>query len=224
MRHHLLTLIASSVLVALTASTAWAQEVEATQDSAKALPSIVIAPHIGVTAPQLFSELGLWPVFGLELGYILPFDVGSFRRPLQLSLGAHYTAPGATGEGQDPNLGPMGQRYTWELQERMLMVEFLGLWRFSDPGASWGIHALIGPRLYLMESVLSAKSGATDFGEHRETNWQVGLNAGAGVEFGLGPGAISAALLVNFSDISQRVTGDSNTGALSLDLAYRLMF
>ncbi|MFU8804440.1 MAG: hypothetical protein ACNA8W_11565, partial [Bradymonadaceae bacterium] len=67
--------------------------------------SFVLAPHIGVTVPQLFGDLGSWPVFGLELGYVIPTDIGSFRRPLQVRFDAMYTAPGATGTGTNAWLG-----------------------------------------------------------------------------------------------------------------------
>lgn len=188
-------------------------------------PSVAVAPYVGVSVPQLFGDLGSWPIFGLDVGYIMPFDVGPMERPLQVGLGASYTAPGAAGEDFHPMLGEEGGSYAWELQQRMLTLQLTTIWRFMKPGEGLSFHALIGPRVYLMESVLDASDGdGNDFGQNRETNTEYGMVFGGGAEFMLGPGALFGTLQVAGSPLDQRITGRANTGALSVDLGYRLFF
>ena len=187
-------------------------------------PSFAVGPHVGVIAPQPFGDLGSWPVFGLDIGYILPFDVG-MERPIQLGVDVGYTAPGATGEGEHPMLGEEGGTYEWTLQQRMLTVQLTTMWRFMPPGQGFSAHALIGPRMYMMETVLEASGNdGADFGEHRETNSEWGLVFGGGAEFMLGPGAIFGTVLVGGSPLDQRITGEANTAAINVDLGYRLFF
>lgn len=187
--------------------------------------TLTVAPHVGVVAPQLFSELGSWPVFGLEIGYILPFDAGSMIRPLTVAFDIMYTAPSASGSGSDPNLGDAGGSFEWTLDQQMLVLELTGLWRFMPPGAPFSAYAQIGPRVYLMNAVMTASgNGGEDFGQNEETNTEYGFVVGGGVEWTLGPGALFGALEVGYSALDQRLTGDANTGAATVDLGYRFMF
>ena len=188
-------------------------------------PNFAITPHVGATAPQPFGDLESWPVFGADVGVILPFDVAGFERPIQMGFDASYTAPGAEGEGEHPMLGSDGADYQWDLQQRMLTVQFTTLWRFMPPGQGFSAHLLAGPRIYLMESVLLAEGNeGQDFGEHRETNHEYGFAVGAGAEYMLGPGAALGTLLFARSPLDQRITGEANTGAFNLSIGYRLFF
>lgn len=186
-------------------------------------PNVAVTPHVGVTAPQPFGDLNSWPVFGADVGFILPFDVG-MERPLQIGVDASYTRPGATGEGTHPMLGDDGADYQWELQQQILTLQLTTMWRFMPPGQGFSAHAIIGPRVYLMESIMEASGNDADFGENRETNTEYGLAFGGGVEYVLGPGAVTARVLVGGSPLDQRITGEANTGAVNLDLGYRLFF
>lgn len=188
-------------------------------------PNFAVTPYAGATAPQPFGDLNTWPVFGADLGVILPFDMAGFDRPLQIGVDASFTAPGAEGEGTHPMLGEDGADYQWDLQQRMLTVQFTTMWRFMAPGQGFSAHLLAGPRMYMMESVLEASGNdGQDFGEHRETNSEFGFAVGAGAEFMLGPGAAVTTLLFARSPLDQRITGEANTGAFHLSLGYRLFF
>lgn len=188
-------------------------------------PNFAVGPHVGATAPQLFGDLNSWPVFGADVGVILPFDMAGFDRPLQIGVEGSFTAPGAEGDGEHPMLGDDGADYQWELEQRMLTVQMSILWRFMAPGDGFSAHALIGPRVYLMESVLEASGNdGQDFGEHRETNTEYGVAVGGGVEYMLGPGAVVGTVIFAMSPLDQRITGEANTGAFNLNLGYRLFF
>jgi opacity protein-like surface antigen len=217
MKRIMLALVAATSVVAMGAGEAAAHPAGE--------KSIVVAPHIGVTAPQLFSDLGSWPIFGLELGYIMPFNAGSFTRPLQLSFDVMYTAPGATGTGENLHLGEGGASYEWTLKQQMLVLQLGALWRFMPPGEFVSAYAMVGPRVYLMESVLNASgNGGADFGENRETNTEYGFVLGGGADFAVGPGTLFTTLYFSMSKLDQRITGEANTGALALSAGYRLYF
>jgi hypothetical protein len=99
------------------------------------------------------------------------------------------------------------------------------MWRFMPPGQGFSAHAIVAPRMYMMETVLEAASNeGSDFGEHRETNSEWGVVLGGGAEFMLGPGALFGTLLVGGSPLDQRITGEANTAAINVDLGYRLFF
>lgn len=186
---------------------------------------LVIGPHIGMTMPQLFSDLGFWPIFGLEIGWIAPFDAGAMRRPLQISLDTLYTAPGASGSGESAWLGEDGAEYAWDLRQKMLIFQLGFLWRFLPPSSLVRPYATVGPRLFLMETVLEARgNGDEDFGTNRETNHEFGFAFGGGLDISAGPGTAFATLLLSTSNLDQRITGDTNTGTMSLSIGYRLWF
>lgn len=229
MKYLVLTLILGlpGILSAQDAETpgpAVVQSVEPAATSESSEVSFTLAPHVGVLVPQLFSELGSWPIFGLEFGYILPFDVGSMERPLAITLDGMYSQPGSSGSAFEPTLGEEGQNFDWELTQRMVVVELAAQWRFMPAAQGLSVYGLIGPRLYLLESVVTASSEGSDFGENAETQTHVGMVAGGGVEYPLGPGSLFGALEFGWSDLNTRVTGDSNTGTLVVDLGYRFMF
>ncbi len=202
-----------------------AAEVEVDSDHPAAENSIVLAPHVGVLFPQLTSDLGTWPIFGLSAGYILPFDAVGFTRPIEIGFDVMYSQPGADGSGTEPNLGEEGADYEWELTQRMLIMELYAIWRFMPPGEFISAYGHIGPRAYFMEAEMEATGNdGQDFGTNTQTNDEYGLVVGGGADFAVGPGTIYGALEFGWSDLNQRITGDSNTGALTLDAGYRLYF
>ncbi|QDG54380.1 hypothetical protein FIV42_27640 [Persicimonas caeni] len=204
-------------------------QIEAESQHPAATNSIVVAPHVGALFPQLTSDLGTWPVFGLSAGYILPVDLAGFERPIEIGLDLMYTQPGADGTGTDPNLGdPTSDTagdYDWELTQRMLVLELYALWRFMPPGEFISAYGMIGPRAYFMEAEMVASGNdGQDFGTNTQTNDEYGLVFGGGADFAVGPGTIYGTLEFGWSDLNQRITGDSNTGAIVIDAGYRLYF
>lgn len=191
-------------------------------------PMFAIAPRVGLTAPQPFNDLNSWPVFGADVGVILPVDIAGMERPLQIGVDVSYTRPGAEGDGTHAMLGGPddgGADYQWELDQQMLTLQLTTMWRFGAPGQGFGAHAIVGPRIYLMESILNAEGNeGANFGENRETNTEYGVVFGGGVEYELGPGSVVGTLLVGGSPLDQRITGEANTAAFNLDVGYRLFF
>ena len=215
--------LAASILLAWLSwgAPAASEEAEAPADDPA---HYLVVPHVGATVPQLFSDLGTWAVFGLELGYIVPVDVGSFERPLQLAIDVQYTQPSAEGTGIDADLGISGSTYDWELTQRMLILELTAAWRFAAIDEFLSPWIGLGPRVYLMESVLKGEGNGLDFGENRETKTEYGGVGAVGLDLLLGPGSLYGALEMGYSPLSQTITGESNTGALAFDLGYRFHF
>lgn len=191
-------------------------------------PAFSVAAHAGVGFPQLTSELQTWPVFGLEGGYAPDFTVAGTDRPLRVGLDLMFTQPGAQGEGASSVLGGVaagGAEYRWELTQQMLIVEVYGAWRHALGDGRLGVYGVVGPRVYLLRSVMDARgNGGEDFGTHEESLTKVGFVAGSGVDFELGPGAAFAGAEFGWSGLDGRMTGESNTGTLVLDVGYRFDF
>ncbi len=179
----------------------------------------VVAPHVGIAVPGLFSDLGSWGIFSLELGVIPPID--RLNNPLEIAVYGHYTQPSASGGGSDPNLGEGGGEYDWEMTQRMLTLDLVAIWRGRDLAANLDPYGLIGPRLNLMETTMSAEGNGAQFGEVRETNTEFGMVFGGGVDYRLGPGTLFGELKFGWSNMDQRLTGDSNAGQFSFDVGYR---
>ena len=196
-----------------------------TAQAAAKTPNFAVAPQVGVVAPQAFSDFDAAPSFGVDVGAILPFELGPFHHPLQLGMELAYTAPTISGTGDDPMLGDDGDEFQWHLRQRMLSLQLTILWRLLRPGDSFGVHLVLGPRIYLMESVLDvAADHGGDFGEYRETNTEYGVAAGLGGELRLGPGSLTIAATISRSPLDQRITGPTNTGAIHLQGGYRFFF
>ena len=58
---------------------------------------------------------------------------------------------------------------------------------------------------------------------YAEQSTKVGLGVPFGAEIKLGPGALIGELLFEYGSLDHTATGDSNTGALSLAIGYRLL-
>lgn len=180
----------------------------------------VAAPHVGVMVPQLFNDLGTWPIFSLEVGVIPPME--SMNNPLELAVIGRYTQPGSGGGDRDPNLGETGgETYNWELTQRTVTLDVVGIWRGRNLAAKLDPYGLIGPRVNFMETTMTAQGNGSEFGEVRETNVEFGMVFGGGVDYQLGPGTLFGELKFGWSNLDQTLTGDTNAGAFTLDAGYR---
>lgn len=182
-----------------------------------AAKSFVIGARVGMGFPQLFSKLRNFGVYEVEGGYILP----SWGKRLQLSLGLGYSEPGSGNGLPDPRLAASGASYRWDLSQRELTVDLGLIVRFLPFGARIAPYAKVGFRLYMLNTVIDGQAAGESFGRYDEKFTEPGFSVGGGVELRLGPGALGAELRVDFSNMNRRITGDSNTGMLSLLVGYR---
>jgi hypothetical protein len=173
----------------------------------------------GIGAP--FNELGGTPVGELELGFVLPLPEPVDRR-LQIFAAGSYVQPGTSGETDaDPRLPGDGVLH-YELRQRMAVVTFGGLYRFSLDALA--PYAAIGGRLYMMETETSGDVDGEPIGTNRETRSTFGGYLAGGVDYLLGPGALLAELQLSYAPVDGFVLRDTNVAGLSLAIGYRVFF
>jgi hypothetical protein len=167
--------------------------------------------------PQAFSQLRNFGVYEVEVGYLLPV----WGRRIQIGGMFEYSEPGAGTGKPDPRLGTAGADYRWDLSQREYVFDFGVLIRAFPPGSRIIPYGRVGFRIYLLETVINGQAGGSPFGQYNERFTEPGFALGGGVEVRLGPGAFNAELRVEFSNMNRKISGDSNTGMLSLVVGYR---
>lgn len=176
--------------------------------------AFVAGAKVGAIAP--FDGLNPFVVGTIEVGYILPW----LNRGLAGLVDVSYTAPSASGEQADPRVP--GGKYTWNLTQHELVIQPTILYRYTGLGRIVPFVG-IGPRIYLMKSVVSGKAGDAVIGETNEPSTQIGGGIPLGVELTLGPGAVMAELLFEIGTLDHSITGQSHTGGGTLNVGYRFM-
>jgi hypothetical protein len=174
--------------------------------------------YAGVRLGGIVPLDGLSPFgsFGVELGAVLP----ALDHRLALALAIDYTQPTASGSEMDPRVA--GGSYTWSLTERELAIMPLVVFRATNV-QRFTPYAGIGPRLLLLESTVD-DDGMPAFSPTKETSTEVGVGVPIGAELRLGPGRLTAELLLQYGALDHVATGDSHTGALGLTVGYRAFF
>lgn len=176
--------------------------------------SFVVGAKVGGIAP--FDGLDPFVVGTVEVGYVLPFFDRAFAGLVDVS----YTAPSASGAEADPRV-PTGQ-YNWHLTQHELVIQPTLLYRYTRLGRVVPFVG-IGPRIYLMKSVVTGDAGGEPIGETSEPSTQIGGGLPLGVEFQVGPGALLGELLFEIGTLEHSITGASHTGGASLHLGYRFL-
>ncbi len=185
-----------------------------TDEPKEAKTSALFGARIGGLAP--FSGLSPFVTVGLEAGVILPFA----KRAFALALDVDYTAPKNSGSETDARVP--GGAYDWKLTEQQLVFMPAAFYRVNGLGKVTP-YVGIGPRFYLLQSTVRGSSGGATINETTERSTKVGVGLPLGAEFALGPGALTAELLLQYGPLDHRATGDSNTGAANLFLGYRFI-
>ncbi len=176
--------------------------------------SVVLGAKVG----GLFSFAGLNPNVraAVDAGYVLPFAKRSFAAVLEVG----YTAPKSEGSQPDPRVP--GGSYNWHLTEQQLTFMPTFLYRLELGAKIWA-HAGIGPRLYFLQSNVKGDVNGVEIKETTERSSKLGFGVPIGAHYMIGPGALTAELLVEYGPLDHTATGDSNAGATSLQAGYLLM-
>ncbi len=170
-----------------------------------------------------FSGLGPFVSGAIELGWVF----GKTKQRIGALLDVSYTVPHADGEqtedyeGFDVDRIPDGT-YSWELRQKLLTFQPTFLYRLTGLGRVVP-YGGIGPRLYLLESVVEGKSGGEAFAVSTEQSTKLGFGVPLGAEFQLGPGGLMAELLFQWGPLTHEITGDSNLGSATLFVGYRAL-
>ena len=157
----------------------------------------------------------------IEIGYVFP----ALDQGLGAYLQVEYSAPSADGhvdEDFDPERVPSGG-YDWKLLQKELVLSPTFLYRMTSVSDWLTPYVGLGLRIYLLEDTVNGSAGDQKIADTTEqsTKWGVGVPLGA--EFALGPGGITAELLLQWGPLKHTLTGDTHLGGISLFVGYRLL-
>lgn len=182
--------------------------------------AFLLAGKIGGIAS--FNGLDPFLQGGIELGWVFAGTDRSIAALLQVEYSAPPASGSVTEEGFDPPRVADGS-YDWELVQKELVFQPTFLYRLTGIHDSLTPYAGIGPRIYLLESVVRGNAGGETIGDTTEQSTKLGLGVPLGAELALGPGGLLAELLFQWAPFEHDTTGDTHLGGLSLLLGYRAL-
>jgi hypothetical protein len=175
---------------------------------------LLAGAKIGGIVP--FGGLSPNAAVGIEIGYVFPW----LHRSLAAAIDLDYAQPTASGTESDPRVA--AGKYSWHLTEQQLNLMPVVMYRLTSLGRLTPF-AGIGPRIYFLKSTVSSDGAQPKISDTTEQSTAVGVGVPLGLEFQLGPGGLLAELLLQYGGLDHTATGESNTGALSFSLGYRLL-
>jgi hypothetical protein len=213
------------------ASAARAQEKDSNEPAAaqrspldaRANSGLVLAGKVGVGLGKPFSDFGGTPVFGLELGYLLPLGA-PVNRSIEVFVDGQYTMAGMTGASSqsDARLPSTGALH-YDLTQQALALSLGGIYHIDLGSQLIMPYAGLGARMYLLNTKVKGSAGGEAYSPSNETQMRAGLLLLGGVEIFAGPGALLAELSFGWASVNSFVLRDTNLGALQLTLGYRLV-
>jgi len=113
--------------------------------------------------------------------------------------------------------------YDWKLVQKELVLQPTFLYRITSLFDSITPFVGLGLRMYLLESVSTAKAGDQTIEQttERSTKWGGGLPIGA--ELALGPGSLTGEILLQWGPLKHTLTGATNLGGASVFVGYRML-
>lgn len=221
-------LLAASLLALQTSvesSLASAQEGEAENESAfeeRVDLGLTLGAKVGAGLGAPLSDFGATPALELEVGYLLPIAAPS-EHVLGIFLSALYVQPGVEGRASEADARLPGDGIVhYEVTQQELVFSLGGIYRI-DVGSDLLLpYGGIGARMYLLNTNVSGEVDSSPYGDSDETKTSFGLLLLGGVELMLGPGALLAELQMGWGPLDAYVMRDTNLGALSLSVGYRL--
>lgn len=154
----------------------------------------------------------------VEVGYVFPW----LHRSFGLLVDVGYAVPRKSGNvPTDARIE--GGKYDWELTQKELTIAPTILYRLTSLGRVVP-YVGVGPRIYLLRSIVEGKAGGQTILETTEQSTKVGLSVPLGAEIKLGPGAILGEFLFEWGPLNHLATGDgTSTLGGSLQLGYRFL-
>lgn len=174
---------------------------------------LLVAAKVGGLFAEPFSRLGASYLVDVEIGYALPV----LRHHLAIAIDGAYTAPESSGGGSDGAVA--AGSYSYHLQQRQGILGLTLYYR--HPLGRVTPYVGVGPRLFLLQSEVDGSSGGTPIHTSSEVSTKAGVGVPLGVGVRLGPGDLFVEASLLWAGIDHRITGDANTGALTLSLGYR---
>jgi hypothetical protein len=171
----------------------------------------VVVLGVGAGAYIPTSDLEVSFLVGVDAAYQLPW----LDRRLGVGAGLAYSQPTVTGRITDDRVPGGDLQYDTTMRE--LVLDVLVSYRFFSWDSVWSPHVGLGPVFYLLSHDVEALGQ-----EHTETSTEFGFLLNVGADYRLWRGALVGEVRVPFATVEQRTTGDSNVGAVSIILSYRL--
>ncbi|MHB8873522.1 MAG: hypothetical protein ACYC8T_07535 [Myxococcaceae bacterium] len=153
----------------------------------------------------------------MKVGYA-PFE----GHRLQIFADLGYSQPAHTTEATDPRLQASGADYSSTLTVADLHTTLGASYFFAAPSESLLPYAGLGLRAHFLRADVVGQGG-TDFGVNHETATRFGGTVFAGAGFKLGPGLLLGELNFAYVPVMEKVTGQSNVGALGVLLGYGVL-
>lgn len=169
------------------------------------------------------GALGATPVFELELGYTLPFELGE-ARALQVFVAGQYAMPSTEGDASAPDERLPGDgEMRYAIEQQQAIVTFGLLYRIPIPTASLRPYVALGGRAWLIESTIDARAGGEDYGTHTEQDTEWGGYGALGLDWFIGPGAALVEVQGVYGALDGYVLRDTHLGGVQAAIGYRLM-
>ena len=213
------SLFARALLLAALAPASGARAQDEPEPADDASGMLLLGGKIGGIAS--FNGLDPFVHGALEAGYVFP----ALDQGLAAYLQVEYSAPGASGHVKEDfaNERVPGGGYDWELTQKELVFSPTFAFRLTTLSDSITPYAGLGLRVYLLENTVLGSAGAEAFGETRERSTKWGLGLPLGAEFALGPGGVTAEVLLQWGPLKHTLTGDTHLGGASLFVGYRFL-
>jgi hypothetical protein len=192
--------------------------------ASRANVGLVLGGKVGGGIGKPFSEFGATPVFELELGYMLPLG-DPIGRSIELFVTGQFTQPGIDGKASKPDSRLPGDGILhYDVTQQELALSLGALYRFDLHSKLLMPYGGLGGRMYMLKTKVKASAGGQSYGQNDETQTKFGLLLLGGVDMFVGPGALLAELSFGWASLDGYVLRNTNLGALSLAVGYRLMF
>jgi hypothetical protein len=183
---------------------------------------LTVGAKVGAGLGAPLSDFGGTPAFELELGYLLPVDVPQGHE-LGIFFSGLYVQPGVDGSASAPDSRLPGDGIVhYEVTQQELVLSLGGMYRIDIGSRLLMPYGGLGGRMYLLNTNVTGDVAGEPYGDSDETKTSFGLVVMAGVELMLGPGALLAELQMGWAPLDAYVMRDTNLGALSLAVGYRL--
>jgi len=178
----------------------------------------MLAARVGALVPQPFSSLGSSYLVGVEGGWVAPV----WKRRLAVAADVAFSAP--DGDGQFQSAAATAP-VSWHANVREVLIGVQLVVR--QPFRRVMPYLSVGPRLLVVDSLVSGQAGAARLPTSREVTVAVGLQIAAGLGVTLGPGQLFVEVPCAFLwrvGRAPQLTGDFNPSALTVAAGYRVFF
>ncbi|MDH5672436.1 MAG: hypothetical protein OEZ06_09830 [Myxococcales bacterium] len=183
--------------------------------------AFLLAGKVGGGVP--FNNLDLDIAGALEIGYLFSRTGHS----LGVLIDVSYFVPQSEGQNLDTRLtdvSAMGDGgYGWHAWQKELSIQPTLLYRLAMLSKSVVPYVGIGPRVYLLETVVDGKAGDESFPISREVSTKFGFGVPLGAEVTLGPGGVIAELLFQWGPLKHDITGNTHLASATLWVGYRAL-